>query len=58
VDQKDEEEEAVGDIGEILEGGLHITDPCSTVQFTMNMSMPPLVESLVEPDIAITVIEK
>lgn len=58
MDQKDEEEEAVGDISEILEGGLHITDPCSTVQFGMNMSMPPKVESLVEPDIAITVIEK
>lgn len=58
VDQKDEEEEAIGDISEVIEGGLHITDPCSTVQFTMNMSMPPVVENLVEPDIAITVIEK
>ena len=58
MDQKDEEEEAVGDITEILEGGLHITDPCSTVQFSMNMSMPPQVESLVEPDIGITLIEK
>jgi DNA-directed RNA polymerase II subunit RPB1 len=58
MDQKDEEEEAVGDISEILEGGLHIGDPCSTVQFGMNMSMPPKVESLVEPDIGITVIEK
>jgi DNA-directed RNA polymerase II subunit RPB1 len=58
IDQKDEEEEAVGDISEILEGGLHIGDPCSTVQFGMNMSMPPKIESLVEPDIGITVIEK
>ena len=54
VDEEETEEE--GDISDLLEGGINLADPCSAAQFQMNMSMPPLVSALEEPDVAINVI--
>ena len=54
VDEEEVEEE--GDISDLLEGGINLADPCSAAQFQMNMSMPPLVSALEEPDVAINVI--
>jgi DNA-directed RNA polymerase II subunit RPB1 len=50
------EAEEDGDITGLLADGLAIADPCSTAQFQMNMSMPPLTSTMEEPDIELTVI--
>lgn len=55
VDEEETEED--GDISDLLEGGINIADPCSAAQFQMNMSMPPLVSALEEPDVGINLIE-
>jgi len=56
-DQADEEAEEAGDLTDLIADGMNIADPCSSAQFQMNMSMPPLVSALEEPDVDITVIE-
>ncbi len=56
IEQEDAEEEELGDIGDLLADGLTIADPCNATQFQMNMTMPPLVNSLEEPDIEISII--
>lgn len=56
TEQEDAEEEEIGDIGDLLADGLNIADPCNATQFQMNMTMPPLVNALEEPDIEISII--
>ena len=56
IEQEDAEEEEIGDIGDLLADGLNIADPCNATQFQMNMTMPPLVNALEEPDIEISII--
>ena len=50
------EAEEDGDITGLLADGMAIADPCSSAQFQMNMSMPPLTSVLEEPDVQLTVI--
>jgi len=52
------EEEQDGDISELISESIQAADPCATAQFQMNMSMPPTVNKLIEPDIAIDIIEE
>ncbi len=56
VDQADEEAEETGDLTDLIADGMNIADPCSSAQFQMNMSMPPQVTALEEPDIEISII--
>ena len=46
---EDDEEEAEGDLGELVEED--VNDPCGRTQFQMNMSMPAEVRGLEEPDV-------
>lgn len=49
----EEEKEEEGDITALIDGGINIADPCATTQFQMNMAMPPVVDTLVEPEMEI-----
>jgi hypothetical protein len=50
------EEEQEGDLSILGEYGAHLTDPCSTGAFQMNMVMPPTKAVVDEPDIEIDII--
>ena len=50
------EDEEEGDITELGESGLQLTDPCSTTQFQMNMVLPTSNVLIEEPEIEIDVI--
>lgn len=57
----EEAEEEDADISGLLDAGLPqmtTKDLCSTAQFQMNISMPPMVEGLQEPDIDMEIIEE
>jgi DNA-directed RNA polymerase beta' subunit len=49
------EDEKEGDISELGEAGLQLTDPCSTTQFQMNMVLPSGKAAIEEPDIEIEI---
>jgi DNA-directed RNA polymerase II subunit RPB1 len=53
----DDEQEEDGDIGDLIDSAVQIVDPCSATQFQMNISMPPTVEGLDEPDVEIAILE-
>jgi DNA-directed RNA polymerase II subunit RPB1 len=55
--QDEEEQEEDGDIGDLMETNAVIVDPCATTQFQMNISMPPTMEALDEPDVEIAILE-
>jgi DNA-directed RNA polymerase II subunit RPB1 len=57
-DDEDDAKEDDGDITGLLRDDMQIEDPCSTAQFQMNISMPPTVDGLVEPDIELAVIDE
>ena len=54
---QDEEQEEDGDISDLMDASAMIVDPCATTQFQMNISMPPTVEGLDEPDVEIAILE-
>jgi DNA-directed RNA polymerase beta' subunit len=61
TDLAENAEEEDADISGLLDAGLPqmtAKDLCSTAQFQMNISMPPLVEGLQEPDIDMEIIEE
>lgn len=60
-DETAPEEEEDADISDLLDSAAPIAqakDVCSTAQFQMNISMPPLVEGLEEPDVEMVVIDE
>jgi DNA-directed RNA polymerase beta' subunit len=57
-DDEEDAKEEDGDITGLLRDDMQIEDPCSTAQFQMNISMPPTVDGLVEPDIELAVIDE
>jgi DNA-directed RNA polymerase II subunit RPB1 len=58
-DEDDEDvEEQDGDITELLTESIQAADPCAAAQFQMNMSMPQVVNKLVEPDVEMDIIEE
>jgi hypothetical protein len=49
------EREEEGDLTEMHESGLQLTDPCNSTQFQMNMILPSAKASFEEPDIEMDV---
>ena len=56
-DEEDEQEEDVDIAGLITADSGRTIDPCSSAQFQVSISMPPIVEGLEEPDVEIDIIE-
>ena len=56
--ESDDEEEQDGDITELLGETIQAADPCASAQFQMNISMPPTVNGLEEPDVELDIIEE
>jgi DNA-directed RNA polymerase II subunit RPB1 len=54
---EDDAQEEDGDITDLMDDAMQIADPCATTQFQMNISMPPTVQHLEEPDVDIAIIE-
>ena len=54
-DKLDEEEE--GDLSQLEETGLSMSDPCSSTQFQMNMVMPQGKQIMEEDDIEVNILE-
>jgi DNA-directed RNA polymerase II subunit RPB1 len=52
----EEDEEEMADIDGLLDED--VVDPCSTAQFQMNISLPPKVKGLEEPDIEVFAIDE